>query len=242
MRFPKPWADSDPESLPAELVRAARQQTLDPSDRAALWAEIQTRISVGAKTVSGETGPVGNTSPATASPVAASAWVKGTWTLMGALAVGTAGSLVWHLASRPSPATPLMPNVSDTASSSTRVAETRPQSADLASDEVASPRRVPPAEPAPSVVPSSTLREESRLLLEARAALRGERPALALRLLRRAAIRYPHGALAEEREALTIEALAEQGQSQEAAERAEAYLRHFPRSPHAADVRRYLVR
>jgi hypothetical protein len=43
--------------------------------------------------------------------------------------------------------------------------------------------------------------------------------------------------LLQEREALTIEALARTGRRAEANRRAEAFLRAFPGSPHAAAVR-----
>jgi hypothetical protein len=44
--------------------------------------------------------------------------------------------------------------------------------------------------------------------------------------------------LGQEREALTIEALAKSGQSALARRRAEAFLRVHPSSPYVADVRR----
>jgi hypothetical protein len=50
--------------------------------------------------------------------------------------------------------------------------------------------------------------------------------------------RFPDGILLQEREALTISALAELGRSSEASARARAFLRAFPQSPHAERVRR----
>jgi hypothetical protein len=57
-------------------------------------------------------------------------------------------------------------------------------------------------------------------------------------MLNEAARRYPHGILLQEREALTISALAQTGKTAEAAARARAFLRAFPNSPHTARVER----
>ena len=88
---------------------------------------------------------------------------------------------------------------------------------------------------------ASRLAEESRMVLEARNALRSGDPGAALRLLEAARIAFPDGGLVQEREALTIEALARSGQREVASRRAEAFLRDYPKSPHAADVRRSIV-
>jgi outer membrane protein assembly factor BamD (BamD/ComL family) len=86
----------------------------------------------------------------------------------------------------------------------------------------------------------SRLREESVAVVEIRGALRGGDPLGALRLLDQARSRFPDGALTQEREALAIEALAKSGQRAAASQRAAAFLRAFPRSPHAADVKLYV--
>jgi TolA-binding protein len=90
-------------------------------------------------------------------------------------------------------------------------------------------------------LPASQLSEENRALLQARQALRSNDPAGALSLLEQSQKRFPRGALAEEREALAIEALARLGETTRAAARAQAFSRNYPRSPHAADIRRYLA-
>lgn len=51
---------------------------------------------------------------------------------------------------------------------------------------------------------------------------------------------FPNGALAQEREALAIEALRVGGRSAEARLRATAFLARYPASPHAASVRHAL--
>jgi len=60
----------------------------------------------------------------------------------------------------------------------------------------------------------------------------------ALAQLDRATERFPSGALAQEREALAIEAAACAGREDEAARRASTFLRDYPSSPHADAVRR----
>jgi hypothetical protein len=84
---------------------------------------------------------------------------------------------------------------------------------------------------------ASQLREESAMILGARRVLRGGDPAGALALLDAAQARFRSGILVQEREALTIEALVRSGQRALATSRAEAFLRDYPNSPHAADVR-----
>lgn len=93
----------------------------------------------------------------------------------------------------------------------------------------------PPARHAST--PESRLREESALVLRARERLRAGDPAGALRLLADARSRFPQGALGQEREALTIEALAAERNTGEARAHAEEFLRENPDSPHGARVR-----
>jgi hypothetical protein len=80
-------------------------------------------------------------------------------------------------------------------------------------------------------------REESQLIGAARTALRGGDTTGALQLLDRAQRRYPRGVLVQEREALLIEALAAVGRTAEARARADAFVRAYPKSPHAARVK-----
>jgi len=87
---------------------------------------------------------------------------------------------------------------------------------------------------------SSRLREESAAVLAIRRTLLAGNAQQALALLARAAEAFPHGALAEEREALSVRALMGAGQTEAARLRGAAFLQRFPRSPHAGDVRRLL--
>jgi len=85
----------------------------------------------------------------------------------------------------------------------------------------------------------SQLAAEGRVVLDARRELREGRPADALRRLEAARVEFADGVLAQEREALTIEALARSGQRAAARARAAAFLRAHPESPHATDVRAF---
>ncbi len=82
----------------------------------------------------------------------------------------------------------------------------------------------------------TTLRDESLAVLEARRTLRSGDAAQALRLLDQARQCFPKGALGQEREALTIEALAKSGNAASAKRRAQAFLHAYPKSPYAADL------
>jgi predicted Zn-dependent protease len=87
---------------------------------------------------------------------------------------------------------------------------------------------------------ASRLREESRSLGDARAALRRGDAASALEKLDALGGQFPEGVLAQEREVLAIEALAGAGQRAAASARAAAFLQAHPTSPHATKVRGFL--
>jgi hypothetical protein len=91
--------------------------------------------------------------------------------------------------------------------------------------------------PATAASPAARLGEETTLIRGARQALRGGEPARALQILEACRRRYPAGVLQQERERLTIEALVEDGRRAEASARAAQFLRKYPDSPHAGDVR-----
>ncbi|HTN92866.1 MAG TPA: hypothetical protein VL242_54735, partial [Sorangium sp.] len=93
--------------------------------------------------------------------------------------------------------------------------------------------------PSPAALRESRMREELKLLGDARAALRGGDAAGALRIVEQARLRFPGGALAQEREALTIEALWHSGQRAAAAQRASAFLLAYPSSPHVSRLQSF---
>jgi hypothetical protein len=87
--------------------------------------------------------------------------------------------------------------------------------------------------------PSTRLGDEARVLRRAREALREGNLGAAFAALEVARTEFPRGALGEEREALTIELLAQSGQRDAARARAAGFLQRFPGSAHAASVRRF---
>ena len=96
------------------------------------------------------------------------------------------------------------------------------------------PPRAPLALPSASTSDAS---EESRVVAAARDALRSGNSAAALALLGQAQQRFGVGVLGQEREALSIEALAKSGQGAAARARGEAFLKNYARSPYAARIR-----
>ena len=74
-------------------------------------------------------------------------------------------------------------------------------------------------------------------MADARNALRGGNSAGALTILSQAQQRFGSGVLGQEREALTIEALAKSGQSAAANARGQVFLKNYANSPYAARIR-----
>lgn len=87
---------------------------------------------------------------------------------------------------------------------------------------------------------ASRLRDENRLLGDARSALRSGDPAAALEKLDAVSGSFPDGVLGQEREVLAIEALAKSGQREAASARASAFVQAYPTSPHAPKVRGFI--
>jgi hypothetical protein len=79
--------------------------------------------------------------------------------------------------------------------------------------------------------PLATVRAESSLVGRARAALRDEDPATALRLLDEHARRFPTGELEQERELLRISALCDAGRAAAARKAAHSFRAAYPGSP-----------
>jgi len=88
---------------------------------------------------------------------------------------------------------------------------------------------------------STNARDESLLVSGARSTLRAGNATTALQLIERAASRFPHGVLVQEREALRIEALVALGRIGEARARAQAFVSAYPKSPHLGRVTHLLL-
>jgi len=83
----------------------------------------------------------------------------------------------------------------------------------------------------------SRLRFESQMLTEARAQLRSGDARGALATIDRLQNRSPNGILGQEREVLTIQALAAMGNTDAAKRRAKAFVMAYPNSPHSTQLR-----
>jgi len=125
--------------------------------------------------------------------------------------------------------------VAAVAPSTTGTSEPKPSAAEPA--EAAAPVEHPAA-PAPR---KDGLARESALLTRARAELRAGNAAAAQSTLSHLQKEFGAGALRQEREVLTIEALAAQGNASAAGRRAAAFIAEHPESPHASALRRFVA-
>ncbi|HEX2878003.1 MAG TPA: hypothetical protein VHO25_00565, partial [Polyangiaceae bacterium] len=98
----------------------------------------------------------------------------------------------------------------------------------------------PEVNAAPLQANADALREENRLLREARSFERAGNPGQALRILNELDRMFAHGALLQEREILRIQSLSATGSASAAKTRAEQFLKRYPTSPYAAHVRSIL--
>jgi hypothetical protein len=112
-----------------------------------------------------------------------------------------------------------------------------PPAAIAAPDPLAAPDR--PSRPIDEPKQRSLLAIESRMLTDARAELRGGDPRAAMATLDRMQARFPKGVLMQEREVLTIQVLAALGDGAAASRKAREFLKAYPSSPHAPQLRRY---
>lgn len=96
---------------------------------------------------------------------------------------------------------------------------------------------IEPVIPSPPEARKSQLLDESRMLRDARTALRSGNSAGALAILRDSARRHPQPVLSQEHEALTIQALDQSGAKADARIRARKFVAQFPSSPLAAQLK-----
>ncbi len=247
MSDPKRWADEDAGStaLEQDLFRAARSVGMPPEEKKRRWAAIAEQAALIPIAVAPT--PQGG---GAATSLAKGGWLKGLSTLT--LLAG-AGAGAWAVSHRAPPgaataraSAPTTHVVATVATSSAEPVAESPHpspAADELPPGAASRPRAAPVVPGHAVAPveNSRLAEEARAVLDARAELAGGNPSAALRLLEAARVDFPHGSLGQERDALAVEALAASGQKDAASARAQAFLRRFPASPHASNVRRFIV-
>jgi hypothetical protein len=97
-----------------------------------------------------------------------------------------------------------------------------------------------PENSAPQMSRSSRLEAEASLLAKARVQLRGGSPEAALSTLSKLQREFPSGALTQERDVVTVEALAASGNASAAAHKAQAFIAAHPTSPHSATLQRFV--
>jgi hypothetical protein len=258
MNAPRRLLDEDTSGLERDLERDVLRAGLviDPPEGAqeAVWAGILAALPVPPPPAQGSAGG----GKAAAGKAAAAAKVGGAGaagggSILSAVLIG-AGSAVVCIAAyavvtpstpEPSPPPPMVAPSSEPGLApsppSPPVARPTPGEPAAAASPSADPsadRRAPAEARAadPAAERETLLREESRLVGEARAALRRGDAAAALGMLDQIRERFPGGVLAQEREALSIEALARSGRRDEAAARAAAFVKAYPASPLAAGV------
>lgn len=93
----------------------------------------------------------------------------------------------------------------------------------------------PPTAETTVVAPSDVTESEATFLRRTRAAL-AEDPAVALRMTREHASRFPRGVLVQERDVIAIDALVRLGALDEARAKARAFRARYPRSAHASRI------
>jgi len=223
-----------------ELVRAGREAGLSSRDKRQIW--------MGISVLSGSAPVAPDTSMATVGPeagVTAAATAGGSGLIavkatILAVALG-GGSIIGYQAwQHRAGATVPTPAATAAVTPPATQAQHATQNAPTMQRFVAPPA-VAPRSPASAArkAQQSRLGAEGRVVLDARRALREGRPEAALRLLDVARTEFAAGALGQEREALSIEALFRSGQREAASRRATAFLRAYPGSPHGASVKTF---
>ncbi len=263
MGDPKRWLEKEGGATELERELLRRAPNLDPPTHksAEVWAALAARLPPIGPSGGGEGGAGASGVEAGGGALALATKTGGTFVALklGVATVAVGGSLALLYSSvgpeRPAatlaPASTAAPVVSQTSSTTAEPVPTplapetqtenprSPPRVDRASRPTPSRARVAPATP-DSAQQASLLREESQLVERARAALRGGDPSQALLLLETARTRFPNGVLEQERQALTIEALANTGHEADAGRRAAVFLKTYPGSPHADHVRTFL--
>lgn len=241
---------TDDAATPAELdrlLRGVRRGGHDPRSRAAVEAGLGALLDPAT--------PSAATPPDAAAPAPSSSFVRAG--LGAAIGLGVLALGVWLLAPRASsPVAPRLPEA-PVAQPVERAPEPTPPPPAAPTDEptpartsdeppsttpaveLARPRAVRPAprdtERAETPAAPNQAPTELTLLREARQ-LATSQPARALELCEVHRRTYPTGVLSEERAAIEIEALVALGRRDEAARRAEAFLRRHPTSAHRARI------
>jgi hypothetical protein len=237
------------------LLVAGTEAAPPPELGTELWAALSAKLPVA--------GSAAQAPPASATGGAISGAPVGGLLIKATLAVLTLGALVFGVralrhsepkattsapqpvllvASQSPPALPVPTEVapSSSAPSSPAVSAAPAHVASAAHSGKAAPAHsaaVAPSSVASVASGTSDVSDESRAVTDARNALHGGNSASALAILSQAQQRFGNGVLGQEREALTIEALAKSGQSAAARARGQVFLKNYANSPYSARIR-----
>jgi TolA-binding protein len=178
------------------------------------------------------------------SPVHAAHAAGGTGVVLAAkivAGVAIAGGVLWGGSAllKPESASP-SPHHELVIPAETPPAPRAPEAVTETSPEQAVAKPEPPMAPAHPASSATTLVEEGRLLAKAHELVQSGQSQDALEVLRLSQARYPRSVLYQEREVLTIEALAATGAASSAKQRAERFLKRYPNSPHAGRLQRFV--
>lgn len=247
MSDPTRWlhAGSDAEPVERQLLESLRREGPDDAARSALWQQLAGSAAIAGLAV------------AAAPTVTSGALAGGTKTGLGAaiaalvpkaviskvmlatVLVGAGVGGVAVLRSEPAPVHTQV--VREVVAPPAPVADTQVvvPTAEVEEPATVAPVAVQHAARHPSRQ-GERLLKESRLLTDARSALRGGDVSGALLLLRRLTREMPRGELLQERQVLMIEALAASGELARARKLAAAFVETHPSSPHNLTLRRFL--
>jgi hypothetical protein len=239
----------DPSELHPDALRALEaglDEGVPPGAKAAVWGALATALPKAAAAAASATAASG---AAAATATASVSFLK-----LGAIgvALGTLSGVGYYAVGRVT--APKRVPSAQVASVSPRASTEATPPAIVDGAGIAEPSRVEPAaepparepavaaRPAEAVPPApssaDTLLDESRRVANARSLLRQGSAADALSALVAIERRHPNGMLAQEREALIIEALSALGHRELVQQRAARFLARYPSSPHAEAVRR----
>lgn len=268
MNAPKRWLDDTEDSGAQDLLRAGISVEPPPGAQDDVWASLVARIPPpggppghppggGSGAAAGKAAAVKAGAAAVSGGLIKSALIgagSAVVLLAGYTAVTPSTSSTSSTPDRPEPppavsAAPDRPEPLPISTAPVRAAppptavvSAEPSSEPSARPVVVEPHPIAATAPAPSVEPAlreSMLREESRMVADARAALRRGDAGGALSMLEQIRAKFPGGVLVQEREALSIEALARSGRKADAAARAAAFVKAYPTSPLAARAQQF---
>jgi TolA-binding protein len=180
---------------------------------------------------------LGLSTAATGTAAAASSvgWVK--VALVGLAAAGLVGAVYVGLRASDSPVA-VLPSVKPVPVKVEAPVPAEPKPVPVADLAVAQAEEPTPSKPRPVASVAPDLREEIRLLDQARSAVRAGDGGQALALLAKYARRYPRGQFRQEAQVLRVEALEQSGNKQAAVALGKKFVAAHPESPHVERVER----